>query len=222
MKDERISAYFGDPDAGCIFVQPVDAHDLEEMQNETENLEKFAGATGWCILTVKIMNWNQELTPWKSAPVFGKEGFGDGAQKTLEYITDDLIPAFDRAHPCENRKYFLGGYSLAGFFALWAAYQTGFFAGVAAVSPSVWYPGWIRYAKEHSPLTRAIYLSLGDREERTRNRTMAAVGDAIRRQQKLLTDAGIQCTLEWNKGNHFADNGLRMAKGIAWLLGHGL
>lgn len=218
MKKE--TAYFGNPAAGHIFIQPVDDHDLEEMQSETENLAKLAGNHDWCILTVKVKDWNRELTPWKSDPVFGNEGFGDGAQETLNFITEDLLPELEREHPGSEKRFFLGGYSLAGFFSLWAAYQTDLFAGVAAVSPSVWYPGWIRYAQGHTPLAPAIYLSLGDREERTRNRTMAAVGDAIRQQQKLLADADIRCTLEWNKGNHFAGNGLRMAKGFAWLIKH--
>ena len=58
-----------------------------------------------------------------------------------------------------GRRRFLCGYSLAGLFALWAVYQTDFFAGTAAVSPSVWYPGWLGYAEEHRALTPAVYLS---------------------------------------------------------------
>lgn len=117
-----------------------------------------------------------------------------------------------------NRKYILAGYSLAGFFALWASYQTDLFSDIAAVSPSVWYPGWIDYAKKHQTRAERIYLSLGDREEKTRNAMMSQVGDAIRGQYQLLQRDNIPSTLEWNPGNHFRDNGLRMAKGIAWCL----
>lgn len=212
------TAVFGNPDSVHVFIQPVDDHDLEELQNEMETLKKESGSDDWCILTVKVNDWNRELTPWKAEPVWGKAGFGDGAPETLKHIMEKIIPELDRLHPCKARRYFIGGYSLAGLFALWAAYQTDRFVGAAAVSPSVWYPGWIDYAKRHRPLAPSIYLSLGDREEKTRNKVMATVGDAIREQEQILENGGVKTVLEWNRGNHFADNGMRMGKGFAWLL----
>ena len=70
----------------------------------------------------------------------------------------------------------LGGYSLSGLFALRAAYQTDRFWGIAAVLPSVWFPGWESYMETHGVQASAVYLGLGAREEKTRNKTMAAVG----------------------------------------------
>lgn len=58
---------------------------------------------------------------------------------------------------------------MAGLFSLWAAYQTDTFAGVAAASPSIWFPDFLQYMKEHDIRTESVYLSLGDREEKTRN-----------------------------------------------------
>jgi predicted alpha/beta superfamily hydrolase len=114
----------------------------------------------------------------------------------------------------------LGGYSLAGLFALWTAYQTDCFAAVAAVSPSVWFPEWIGYAETHSPFVRKVYLSLGDKEEKTRNPVMAQVGSCIRRQLELLQkDETINdCVLEMNEGNHFKDPDKRCAKAFAWCM----
>ena len=64
-----------------------------------------------------------------------------------------------------------------------------------------------------------MYLSLGDREERTRNPIMATVGDCIRQQYAHLeTMPCIQTTLEWNKGNHFQHTGQRCAKAFAWCM----
>ena len=68
------------------------------------------------------------------------------------------------------------------------------------------------------PLAKAVYLRLGDKEEKARNPVMASVGDAIRRQQALLAAQGISHMLEWNAGNHFVDADIRMAKGFAWLM----
>ena len=59
------------------------------------------------------------------------------------------------------------------------------------------------------------FLSLGDREEKTRNKVMATVGDRIKMQYDNLYN---DCVLEWNSGNHFADPDKRTAKGFAWLI----
>jgi len=110
----------------------------------------------------------------------------------------------------------LGGYSLAALFALWAGYESTRFSGIAAASPSVWFPGWLDYAKARTPRAERIYLSLGDAEPQTRNRVMATVGDCIREMDALL--AGHPHTLEWNPGNHFKDADLRTAKAFLWCL----
>ena len=121
----------------------------------------------------------------------------------------------------DNKKLFLGGYSLAGLFALWAGYQTDRFAGIAAASPSVWFPNFTGYMRENRILAEAVYLSLGDREEKTRNPVMAKVGSAIKEGYSILTETGTDCVLEWNKGNHFKEPDLRTAKAFAWLMNRG-
>lgn len=107
---------------------------------------------------------------------------------------------------------------MAGLFSLWAAYQTDAFASVAAASPSIWFPGFLQYMKEHDIRTESVYLSLGDREEKTRNPVMATVGECIREGHELLLDRGVRTILEWNPGNHFKNAGIRMAKGFAWVM----
>ena len=117
--------------------------------------------------------------------------------------------------PCRRSA---GGYSLAGLFSLWSAAQVDDFAAVAAVSPSVWFPGWADYADAHPVLARAAYLSLGDREEKSRNPVLASVGDAIRREDARLSERGVRHTLQWNVGNHFQDAEKRCADGFAWCM----
>ena len=109
---------------------------------------------------------------------------------------------------------------MAGLFSLWAAYQTDVFAGVAAASPSIWFPGFLQYMRENSIRTNAVYLSLGDREEKTRNPVMVTVGACIREGHALLQSGGIRTTLEWNPGNHFKDARIRTAKAFAWVMGN--
>ena len=118
----------------------------------------------------------------------------------------------------KDRKYYIGGYSLAGLFAIWAACQSDAFSGVAAASPSVWFPGFLDYMKSNEIVTGEVYLSLGDREEKTRNPVMATVGDRIREAYEHLSGKGVSRILEWNQGNHFKDPDLRTAKAFSWLL----
>ena len=107
---------------------------------------------------------------------------------------------------------------MAGLFALWASTQTNLFYGVAAASPSVWFPGWMEFEQQRPIQTQHIYLSLGDKEERTKNTVMAAVGDNIRALHSRLAERGADCTLEWNGGGHFKDADLRTAKAFRWVM----
>ena len=108
--------------------------------------------------------------------------------------------------------------SLAGLFALWASTQTDLFYGIAAASPSVWFPGWMEFEQQYPMQTQRVYLSLGDKEECTKNTVMAVVGNNIRTLHSQLTARGVDCTLKWNSGGHFKDAGLRTAKAFRWAM----
>ncbi len=200
-------------DADILLIQPVDEHDMAAMNEELEAIKQQTDVS-FRLVAMMINDWQKELTPWAAPAVFGKVPFGDGAAETLTFINDELLPKM------EYRRVLLGGYSLAGLFALWAGYNTDRFDAIAAASPSVWYPRWMEYAASQRWKTDTIYLSMGDKEERTKNPTMARVGDCIRRQFQLLEEQGTNSTLEWNEGNHFRDAHLRMAKGFAWIMNH--
>ena len=92
--------------------------------------------------------------------------------------------------------------------------------GAAAASPSLWFPGFSAYMKEKGLGCETVYLSLGTREEKTRNPVMRTVGDCARYCFAWMKEQGINCTLEWNPGNHFKEPGLRTAKAFAWVMNH--
>jgi len=209
---------YGNPGADTLLVQPVDDHDLQVMENEVSYIKELTGGRDFCLKAVKVKSWNRDLSPWPAPAVFGDEDFGDGAAEILKFLVDEVLNSGDSGSAAKVKRRFIGGYSLAGLFALWAGYQTNCFDGIAAASPSVWFPGFLAYMRENNICTDAVYLSLGDREERTRNPVMAQVGNAIREAEAMFTEAGKECTLEWNKGNHFKDPDLRTAKGFAWLM----
>ena len=90
---------------------------------------------------------------------------------------------------------------------------------MVAASPSVWFPGFIEYAKDNDIKVNKIYLSLGDKEEKTKNKILATVSDNIREYYDMLKeDATKNLILEWNEGNHFVDSDLRTANGFAWII----
>ena len=202
-----MAAILGNPDASVVMIQMVDDHDLASIESEVEEIKNLTD-DGFCLIAIKVRNWNHDLSPWKAPAVFGKEGFGDGANATLQEVLKHCV---DR-----NKTYIIGGYSLAGLFALWAAYQTDVFAAVAAASPSMWFPGFVDYMKKNEIQCKSVYLSLGDKEEKTRNPVMASVGNCIREASDILTKSGVNTILEWNKGNHFKDADLRTARAFAW------
>ena len=200
---------YGNTDAVTFLIQATGEHEMASLENEVREIEKRTSKEFRFIAT-KVENWNDDLSPWKAPAVFKTEDFCGGASKTLENI---IALCADK-----NRKYYIGGYSLAGLFALWAACQTDIFSGVAAASPSVWFPGFIDYMKTYKMKSQNVYLSLGDREEKTRNPVMAQIGNCIKEEYRCLLENGINCILEWNKGNHFKEADIRTAKAFAWIL----
>ncbi len=233
---------YGDPGADILLIQMTDDHDLEFIDREAAYIRELTGGKSFCLKAVRVEDWNRDLSPWPAPAVFGNEAFGDGAEETLRFVLEEVLPdavaglpgasgvPSDASAAVSNaaaasapapKIIYLGGYSLAGLFALWAGYQTDRFDGIAAASPSIWFPSFIGYMKENPIHAESVYLSLGDREERTRNPVMAQVGNAIRAGYEILTNNGIVCILEWNKGNHFKQPDLRTAKAFAWLMNRG-
>lgn len=200
---------YGNPESDIVLIEPVGTHNLNEIPNQVEQI-KINTKKEIQMIAIKVDNWNQELSPWKAQAVFGKEAFGDGASNFLAEI---LKLCADK-----NKKYYLGGYSLAGLFGLWACCQSDKFAGIAAASPSVWFPDFLTYMEENEIKSSCIYLSIGDREEKTKNVILSTVGDNIRKLEKIIRERKVNCILEWNQGNHFKDAGERTAKAFSWVI----
>ena len=204
----RAVTLFADDAPQILFIQPVDTHDTELLDAEIEAMRNCA--LPFALAAFAVKDWNRELSPWAAPPVIGKLPFGGMAEETLSFVLACLLPEL-RVQLGADMKVCVGGYSLAGLFALWAATETNAFSGVAAASPSVWFPGWMDYVKANPIQAKSVYLSLGDKEEQAKNPVMATVGDCIREQYALL-QADYSVTLEWNPGNHFQDSEKRTAR----------
>lgn len=202
-----------------LLIQPSARH---ETKNDGINREVKVLATtatkGFAIVFFDTVEWAKALMPWQDEAVSRNEEVGMHAQDTLVYIEESLIPWLHERFgklPC-----IIGGYSLGGLFALWAARQSTAFCAVAAASPSLWIKHWGDYADSNSLNARLAYISLGDREEHCRNQRMARIGDCVRHEHLTLTEqiGTTATTLEWNSGGHFGNEAERTAKAFAWCI----
>lgn len=201
---------------------------------------------GVSLVNVGVEQWEENFSPWCAPRVFAKgPNFGDGAQKTLNTLINQVIPwtESELTEPPAYRA--LVGYSLAGLFSLWVGVSqpgvsrsgtpqqvargcqpdntpVAIFQRVGAVSGSFWFPGLLDYVDQQLSggvvgLTHA-YLSLGDREARTPNPQIMHVRENAELLASKLQNAGIISTFELNRGNHFQNVEGRMQKALDWLV----
>lgn len=213
-----------------MLVQPVGEHENETLDAQIETIQETVDMP-FAFVGVPISDWEKELTPWSDPNISPREGVGEYAFETLDYITEQLLPHLrskmdganmTSASDAENKALpvIIGGYSLAGLFARWAASETECFDAVAAASPSLWITSWQGFSEAHQVFAHDVYLSLGDREQRARNKIMAQVGDNIRWEYEHLqrTLGANHCTLVWEQGGHFSTPHLRLARAFAWCI----
>ena len=201
---------------------------------------------GVSLVNVGVERWEENFSPWCAPRVFAKgSNFGDGAQKTLDTLINQVIPWTESELTDPPAYRVLVGYSLAGLFSLWAGVtQAGVsrsgtpqqvargcqpgdtpiptFQRIGAVSGSFWFPGLLDYVDQQLNggavgLTHA-YLSLGDREARTPNPQIMHVRENAEFLASKLEKAGITSTFELNRGNHFQNVEGRMQKALDWLV----
>lgn len=204
------SFVYGNTSSNILLVQLVDDYDLSNMESEISYIKEKV-RENFFMIAIKVDNWNNDLSPWSAPPVFGKDGFGGMSEKTLDTLINEILKPY-----IENKQIYLGGYSLSGLFALWSTYNTSVFSGVACASPSVWFPDFVTYCDNNSIKTKNVYLSLGNKEMKTKNPIMAKVGESIIKIKDNLSY--INSFFEWNEGNHFTKPDERTAKGFVWLL----
>ena len=177
--------------------------------------------SGFNLVTISGLHWNQELSPWPVETVVSRnDNFSGEAPQWLPALTDEVVPAVERLLGAPPSWRCLAGYSLAGLFAVWTAYQCGLFTRILSASGSMWYPGWLEYVQQHESVAAldGVYLSVGDKESTSRNAVLQTVGERTQALAELLAARGIPSKFELNPGNHFKNPPLRVAKGIKWLM----
>ena len=194
-----------------LLVQPTARHETPSLAQETAALS--AGiADSFVLCLIHLDDWTLDLMPWADRNISRETEAGQRACKTLRFITEEVLPRYP------GLPAIIGGYSLGGLFALWASMQTDRFAAIAAASPSLWIADWIPYAELNPTQAKNVYLSLGNREEKVRNKAIARVGDCVRTQYGMLERqlGRDHCILVREEGNHFTDNAGRLARAFCW------
>lgn len=163
------------------------------------------------------------MSPWKCPPVYkgGASCTGD-ADAYLGTLTKEILPEILGQLSMKPSYTALAGYSLAGLFAVYALYRTDVFSRAASASGSFWFPNFLEFAFNNKMTVKpdCVYFSLGDKEARAHSSMLRVVEDNTRMLNKMCNELGIRSTFELNPGNHFKDASLRMAKGIAWMIGN--
>jgi len=208
-----------------LFIMPVadEVSDLMEGQHmRLDPVIESGELSSHVLVTFETKNWNDDLSPWP-APAIGRKqkNFGGCSAKTLHWIQEKLIPeVITRVPNTQDGQKGLIGYSMAGMFALWAMCQTDIFTVFASCSGSLWYDGFCDYIEKNPPLSVcSVYISLGEREEFSRNPYFARVGSATRKIASLLK-ASPMCkdvTLVWHPGGHSGSVGERLAAAQVWM-----
>ena len=133
---------------------------------------------GVSLVNVGVELWEENFSPWCAPRVFAKgPNFGDGAQKTLDTLINQVIPWAESELTDPPAYRVLVGYSLAGLFSLWAGVSqpgvsqqvargcqpddvpsqpgaphvdvpTPTFQRFGAVSGSFWFPGLLDYVDQ--------------------------------------------------------------------------
>ena len=96
---------FGNDRSGLILIQMVDSHSIQMIESEAELIRKLSGRDDFRLVACQVDDWNRDLSPWEAPAVFGKEGFGGKAEKTLQDLKESVLSRYGQA----DRK-FIGGF----------------------------------------------------------------------------------------------------------------
>ena len=208
---------YGQEDPKCLLIWMLGSDERNDVAGMAAMIANACNIP-FVLAAYCVDDWERDLTPWPDPFLSKQPEVGKMAGETLRSVMGILLPELHKQYG--KLPVILGGYSLAGMFTLWAASETDCLDGVAAASPSLWIRDWLSYAEAHPVKAKQAYLSLGDREEKTRNPVLSRVGDCVRGEYDLLKRqlGEANCVLEWNIGGHFADADKRLAKGFVWNL----
>ncbi len=196
-------------------------HCFSEEEEAVVKLLKGQEYFSFPLLCINHLEWQKDMCPWDSPALINTEkDFIGGADEYLSLLEKEIIPKAVEILGEEPSYYALAGYSLAGLFALYAGYRSSLFSRIASVSGSLWYPGFLSFAKEKKMLSKVerLYLSLGTEEAKTKHTVLSTIERKTRELVEHYQSSGYCVNFELNPGNHFCEVEQRIEKGIRWIM----
>lgn len=197
---------------------------LNTFSNEGQKVFEAAQAAGclsFTLVAISDLDWNHDMVPWDSPPAFrNAKPCTGGGDDYLQILVEEIIPTAEKGINGVPSWRGIAGYSLAGLFALYAIYRTDLFSWVGSISGSLWFPGIKEYIFSHEPKRwpDCMYFSLGDKENKTRNRVLRNVRQNTEEIHAFYRGKGIDTAFQLNPGNHYNQAVERTVDGLCWLL----
>ena len=204
---------------GAVIFPAADGAPVIYAHMNRESVEEIAGELP-AVLVLIDCDWDRDLAPWAAERVFkGGSDFAGQADAHLERVARDIIPAAEAALGYTPPWRGIAGYSLGGLFAVYAVWKSTLFSRAASMSGSLWYDGFADFLADNAPCTAPshVYLSVGEREKRTRNSRMAAVERCTELAAMRLRSLGYAVEYNVVPGGHFDDVGARIMKGLEFI-----
>ena len=216
MENEQYNFIKGKTDDAPLIVIPSFKDNSLDLKKEIEKLTD----KDFSLLTIYVSDWNNDLSPYVASSIFkGISDFKGNADSFLDYVLNLIkkVVLEEKVKPIYKA---LTGYSMAGLFAVYTLFKTNEFLKVGSVSGSLWYPLFIEFVKNNEVLQgiSTFYMSLGDKEKKTSNKIMSQVETNSLIIFERIKPQFNNSKFELNSGNHFKDEGLRIAKCISYLL----
>lgn len=214
---KRISVFPG----GKVGGPAIYLHTFSDEGQKVFAATQASDCPPFTLVAISDLDWNHDMVPWNSPPAFkNAEPCTGGADDYLRLLTEEIIPAAEKAIdevPCWRG---IAGYSLAGLFALYAIYQTDLFSRMGSMSGSLWFPGMKEYIFSHEPKRwpDCMYFSLGDKESKTRNPVLQNIRQNTEEIHAFYRGKGIDTAFQLNPGNHYNQAVERTVDGLCWLL----
>jgi hypothetical protein len=216
IEDKEITVY-----PCTVFDRPIIY--LNTFGTEGEQVYQIlreSGDLNFTFVTVTGLLWEQDMTPWATAPISkNSTACTGGADNYLRLFTEEIVQRVEEKIRGTISFRGLAGYSLSGLFAVYSLYRTKIFSRVASISGSLWFPNFKEYVFSHEMKISpdCLYFSLGNKECKTRNPYLKMVREYTKAISDFYTQKGIDTIFCLNPGNHYSDTAKKTAAGIRWI-----
>ena len=205
---------FGNKKEETVIYIPIPVTEVMETAHLTEEFQLL-------LAFIDGMDWNRDLSPWPAPKVFRQEeDFSGKADDFLALLAAEVFPKVESLPERPPEKRMLAGISMSGLFSLYAGTKRNEFDALASISGALWYDDFHFYLETHplSEKVQRVYLSLGNKEKKTKNPRMARVEEATLAIRGLFEKQGKEIIYQSNQGNHFVYGAERLEEAIRYLL----